>query len=266
VNPGRLDGKRTLITGAAGGIGRATAAAFAREGALVALVGLDERELSELRDELAAQTGRDARDFPVLPGDVSESDDVERYFAEAAERFGGLDVLFNNAGIEGLVQPIQDYDDGAFERVMRVNVRGAWLNLKRAIRAMIPSRGGSIVNTASGGALRGLPYMSAYVASKHAVLGMTRSAAVELGGSGIRVNAVCPGPVRTRMMESLAEQRAELKQTTVEESHRAFAAPIPMARYAEADEVAETVTFLASDAAAFVTGTAIPIDGGRSAV
>jgi NAD(P)-dependent dehydrogenase (short-subunit alcohol dehydrogenase family) len=256
-----LEGKRAVITGAAGGIGSAAARAFVRGGASVALVDRDLAALEELRDELSEAGGS----VLGLAGDVADAADVERYMGEAVKALGGLDVLFNNAGIEGLVTGIQDYDDEVFERVMSVNVRGVWLNLKRAIKFMLDGDGGSIVNTSSGAGLRGLPFMSAYVASKHAVLGMTRSAAVELGGSGVRVNAICPGPVGTRMMGSLEEQRAALAGLSVEEAHAGFEAPIPMGRYATPEEVAETVVFLASDASSYITGAAISIDGGRTA-
>lgn len=256
-----LKGKRALITGAAGGIGSATARAFVREGASVALVDRDAAALESLRSELGGAGDR----VVALTGDVADAADVDRYMSEAVDALGGLDVLFNNAGIEGLVTGIQDYDDEVFERVMNVNVRGVWLNLKRAIRFMLDGDGGSIVNTSSGGGLRGLPFMSAYVASKHAVLGMTRSAAVELGGSGVRVNAICPGPVGTRMMNSLEEQRAASAGVSVEEAHAVFEGPIPMGRYATPEDVAETVVFLSSDASSYITGAAITVDGGRSA-
>jgi NAD(P)-dependent dehydrogenase (short-subunit alcohol dehydrogenase family) len=257
----RLDGKRALITGAAGGIGTATARAFAREGAAVALVDLDDEGLASLQGELAGSGAQ----VVSLTGDVADAADVARYMGAAVDALGGLDVVFNNAGFEGVVARVQDHEDEAFDRVMRVNVRGVWLNLKRAISIMLEQgEGGSIVNTSSGAGLRGLPFMSAYVASKHAVLGLTKSAAVELGGSGIRVNAICPGPVDTRMMQSLEEQRAERIGVSADSS--GFSVPIPMGRYATPEEIAETVTFLASDAASFITGAAIAVDGGRTAV
>jgi NAD(P)-dependent dehydrogenase (short-subunit alcohol dehydrogenase family) len=266
TNNGFLSGKRALITGAAGGIGSAAARVFAREGARVALVDLAEPALRDLSQELAGATGRPADDFPVLSGDVADAAEVDRYMSAAVERFGGLDALFNNAGIEGLVTGVQDYGDDVYDRVMHVNVRGVWLNLKRAVQFMLEGEGGAVVNTSSGAGLLGLPFMSAYVASKHAVLGLSRSAAVELAGSGIRVNAVCPGPVGTRMMGSLAEQRAGMSGQSVEEAHADFAGPIPMGRYAEPEEVAETVAFLCSDAASYITGAAITVDGGRTAL
>ena len=261
-----IDGKCVLITGAAGGIGSATARAFARAGARVALVDLDGQALGALAAELAESSGRPPEWFPVLTGDVSDAADVERYMSAAAGAMGGLDALFNNAGVEGLVAAVQDYDDDAYERVMRINVRGVWLNLKRAASLMLERGGGSIVNTGSGASLLGLPFMSAYVASKHAVLGITRSAAVELAGSGVRVNAVCPGPIGTRMMGSLEEQRAGQAGVGVDEARAGFTGPIPMGRYGEPEEVAATVVFLCSPAASFITGAAITVDGGRSAL
>jgi NAD(P)-dependent dehydrogenase (short-subunit alcohol dehydrogenase family) len=149
---------------------------------------------------------------------------------------------------------------------MSINVRGVWLNLKRAVSLMLEQDGrGSIVNTSSGAGLRGLPLLSAYVASKHAVIGLTRTAAVELAETGIRVNAVCPGPIETRMMGSLEEQKAELAGGAPADARAGYAAPIPMRRYGTAREVAETVAFLASDAASYITGAAITVDGGGSA-
>jgi 3alpha(or 20beta)-hydroxysteroid dehydrogenase len=260
-----LDGKRALITGAAGGIGSATARALARGGARVALVDLDAGALAPLRDELAAATRRPAAAFPVLTGDVAAAEDVRRYTDAAADAMGGLDVLFNNAGIEGPVAAVQDYDDEAYERVMRVNVRGVWLNLKRAVALMLDGGGGSVINMASGASLRGLPFLSAYVASKHAVLGLTRSAAVELGESGIRVNALCAGPIATRMMHSLAGQAATLAASTVDEAHAKLDRGIPMGRYGQPEEIAQMVAFLASDASSYVTGAAFSVDGGGAA-
>jgi NAD(P)-dependent dehydrogenase (short-subunit alcohol dehydrogenase family) len=262
---GIVAGKRVLITGAAGGIGSASARHLVRGGARVALVDLDAERLAPLRDELTAMSGADATAFPTLAGDVTDPAAVARYTAEAAEAMGGLDVLFNNAGIEGPVAPVQDYDDDALEDLLRVNVRGVWLNLKAAVRLMLPAGGGSIVNMASGAALRGLPLMSGYVASKHAVLGITRSAAVELGDTGVRVNAVCAGPIDTRMMDSLARQAADHLESSLDDAHAELVRTIPMGRYGRPEEIAELVTFLASDASSYVTGAAISIDGGGAA-
>jgi NAD(P)-dependent dehydrogenase (short-subunit alcohol dehydrogenase family) len=265
MNAQAVAAKRVLITGAAGGIGSASARRLAEGGARVALIDLDEEGLAPLRDELADRTGRPAAAFPVLTGDVADAADVDRYTRAAAEAMGGLDVLFNNAGIEGPVAPVQDYDDDALDDLLRVNVRGVWLNLKAAVKLMLSNGGGSIVNMASGAALRGLPLMAGYVASKHAVLGITRSAAVELGDAGVRINAVCAGPIDTRMMDSLARRSADHLETTLGDAHAELVRTIPMGRYGRPEEIAELVAFLASDASSYVTGAAISIDGGGAA-
>jgi NAD(P)-dependent dehydrogenase (short-subunit alcohol dehydrogenase family) len=259
-----LVGKSALVAGAAGGIGRAAARTLAREGARVALVDLDGGPLEALRTELAAANGRSAADFLALAGDVTVAEQVDAYVARTLDAFGRLDVLFNNAGVEGAVAPTHEYGESEFDRVLEVNVKGVWLNMRRAIGAMLEGGGGSIVNSASGAALRGMPHLSAYVASKHAVLGLTRTAALEYAPAAIRVNAICPGPVDTRMMESL-ERGEAARAGSAEEARARFTSEVPMARYGKPEEVAELVAFLASDAAAYITGAAVSIDGGISA-
>lgn len=254
----RFEGKVAVVTGAAGGIGRATVARFASEGAAIVAVDLDRAALDEVAHE-ASSLGAD-----VLPlaADVSDAAETARWVAESVGRFGGIDVLFNNAGIEGVVAPFEEYPDDAFDRVMAVNVRGAWLAIKHAMPVLRARGGGSIVNTSSVAGLTGNPFVCAYVASKHALIGLTRAAAVAGGPVGVRVNAICPSPVDTRMMRSLEQGFAPGAPETAQAM---IAARIPLGRYATVDEIAAVVAFLGSDDARFVNGAAWTVDGGMTA-
>jgi NAD(P)-dependent dehydrogenase (short-subunit alcohol dehydrogenase family) len=249
----RLKDKVAVITGGAGGIGRAAGAVFAAEGADVLLVDLDEQALKEA----VAATGSNRVSYFV--GDVTRAADNQAMMECATERYGGVDVFLANAGIEGDVKPITEYDEARFEQVLNVNVKGVFLGLKSAIPAMQERGGGSIVITSSVAGVTGAAGVSAYVTSKHAVIGLMRSAAKECAAMNIRVNTVNPSPVETRMMRSLEEG---LLPGSAEAAKQAMVAAIPMGRYGAPEEIARVMLFLASDDSAWVTGSVYMADGG----
>lgn len=250
---GRLDDKVAIITGGAGGIGRAAGRMFVAEGARVLLADVDE---STLKDAVA-EIGSNQASYAVT--DVTSAEANEQMVALAEERYGGVDVLLANAGIEGQVKPIVEYDIDVFDKVLAVNVRGVWLGLRAAIPALQKRGGGSIVITSSTAGVSGSPGISPYITSKHAVIGMMRSAALECAPLGIRVNTVNPSPVETRMMRSLEEGMAPGGGDAV---HEMIASRIPLARYGEPDDIARVMLFLASDDSSFVTGSVYMADGG----
>jgi NAD(P)-dependent dehydrogenase (short-subunit alcohol dehydrogenase family) len=250
----RLANKVALITGGAGGIGKAAAKKFIDEGARVMLIDLKEDGLRIAQEEL------DNDDVSYIAADVSKKEDVKRYAQKAEELFGNIDVFFNNAGIEGQVKPITNYPVEEFDKVMAVNVRGVWLGMKFIIPMM--KDGGSIIITSSVAGLRGTANVSAYVASKHALNGITRSLALELAGSNKRVNAINPSPVDNRMMRSLEEG---FSPDDAENAKSQFEKMIPMGRYAENDDIANLALFLASEESSFITGAFHAIDGGMTA-
>jgi NAD(P)-dependent dehydrogenase (short-subunit alcohol dehydrogenase family) len=254
----RFTGKAVVVTGAGGGIGRATAARLAAEGASLVLVDRVKEALTETR-EAVERLGAPA---VAVEADVTRWTDVQRYIGAAAERFGGIDGFFNNAGILGAVSPLTEYPESEFDRVLAVNVKGVWLGMKAVAPAMAARGGGAIVNTASIAGLRGSPNLIAYTASKHAVVGLTRSAAIELVRRGIRVNAICPAPIETPMARELEQGFAKGNPAR---AHERFAASIPMRRFGEPDEVAALVVFLLSSDAAYINGGIYTVDGGSMA-
>jgi NAD(P)-dependent dehydrogenase (short-subunit alcohol dehydrogenase family) len=254
----RFTGKVVVVTGAGGGIGRATAARLAAEGASLVLVD----RVKQALDETRAVIERAGVPVVAVEADVTQWSDVQRYVAAASERFGGIDAFFNNAGILGAVSPLTEYPEAEFDRVLAVNVKGVWLGMKAVAPAMAARGGGAIVNTASIAGLRGSPNLIAYTASKHAVVGLTRSAAIELVRRGIRVNAVCPAPIETPMARELEQGFA---RDNPARAHERFAASIPMRRFGEPDEVAALVVFLLSSDAAYINGGIYTVDGGSMA-
>lgn len=253
---GRLDGKVAVITGGAGGIGRCAGKLFAAEGADVLLVDLAEKDLVAAVAEIGSNR------VSYCAADVTDPEQNRRFVAAAVERYGGVDVFLANAGIEGKVMGIVEYDVETFDKVMAVNVRGPWLGLKAVIPEMQKRGGGSIVITSSVAGVGGAPGVSPYVTSKHAVIGMMRSASLECAPLNIRVNTVNPSPVETRMMRSLEEQFAPGAAAAARENMKS---QIPLQRYAEPEDVAKLMLFLASDDSQFLTGSVYMVDGGSRA-
>lgn len=245
--------KVAIITGASSGIGKATAFAFAEEEVAVVLADV-QPEGEAIAAEIRAQYGVPAI---FLRTDVSKSEDVKRLVASTLETFGRLDYAFNNAGIEGIPADTAECTEENWQRTIDINLKGVWLCMKYEIPAMLREGKGAIVNCSSIAGLSGFPSIPAYVASKHGVLGLTQTAALEYAKQGIRVNAVCPGVIQTPMIDRFAGPSAEAKAALV--------AGEPIGRMGKPQEVADAVTWLCSDRASFVTGTSLAVDGGWTA-
>lgn len=251
-------GKVALVTGGGAGIGRAACAAFAKHGAKVVVVDRD-GAAAEATAGIVRQAGGEAI---AVVADVTKSADVKAYVKATLDKFGRIDCFFNNAGIEGKVAHTADYDEAVFDQVISVNVKGVFLGLRHVLPEMIKQKSGAVVNTASVAGLTATPGMPAYVASKHAVLGLTKASAGEVARQGIRINAVCPGPVDTRMIHSLEQQLMPGDPAAVQARYQAA---LPTGRYSTAEEIANMVLFLCSDLASNTTGGQFVVDGGRSA-
>lgn len=248
-----LDGKVVIITGGAAGIGRGAAMVAAREGARLVLVDIDLAGLNETAD-LVRGAGAEAT---VVTADVSQSDSVKGYVDATMAAYGRIDGLFNNAGIQGRVASIADLAPEDFDRVIAINVRGVFLGLHHVLPVMIAQGSGSIVNTGSLGSARALPYVSAYVAAKHAVIGLTKTAAIEVATQGVRVNAVLPGNIVSPM--STASTKVFIPGADPVE---AMGRMVPQKRAGQPEEIGEAVCFLLSDRAGHITGVELPVDGG----
>ena len=246
-----LTGKVALVTGAGLGIGQASALAFAAAGARVAVVDID----GEAAAGTVATVEQQGADTLLIEADVTKASDVERMVAVTVETLGSLDFAHNNVGSLGTRAPIHDYPEDIFESVTRVTQTSMFLCMKYELRHMLRQGAGAIVNTSSVAGFIGLPGESAYVAAKHAVLGLTRTAALEYADHGIRVNAVCPGVIRTPMTEFFLDGDPE--------AERAAVARHPMGRLGEPAEIADAVVWLCSDEASFVTGHPLVVDGGH---
>ncbi|SDI25041.1 NAD(P)-dependent dehydrogenase, short-chain alcohol dehydrogenase family [Alteribacillus persepolensis] len=249
----RLQDQVAIITGAAGGIGKETAKRFLQEGAKVVLVDVSQEALDHVKAELDS-----FGEVMTIQADVSAEADVENYVNKAVETYGKIDVFFNNAGIEGEVAPITEQSVDNLNNVLSVNVRGVFLGLKHVLNVMNKQGYGSVINSSSVAGLDGSPNVSPYIASKHAVAGLTKAAAIESASKTVRVNSIHPSPVNTRMMRSLEEG--------LETNEEQLANTIPLGRYGESADIANLVLFLASDESKFITGAQYRVDGGMGAL
>ena len=247
---GKLDKRVAIITGGGSGIGRGTAIAFAREGALVSVADISVQK-GEQTVRLIKENGHDA---VFIQCDVSKAADVKAMVNKTVEVYGRLDCAFNNAGIPGETMPIVDYPEEVWHQLIGVNLTGVWLCMKYEIAEMLKQGKGAIVNTASVQGLIGGPGFSAYTASKHGVVGLTKTVALEYAKAGIRANAVCPGVIETPIHEAVLAKHPEMEEPLIN-MH-------PVGRIGKVEEVSEAVVWLCSDSASFVVGHAMAIDGG----
>lgn len=252
-----MTGKIALITGAAGALGLASATLLSTLGAIIVATDIAGADFGPLHAAIS-----DPKRLLVIEADITDEAAFGEVVATTVKTFGTIDIFFNNAGIEGPVAPIPDFPTDGFRKVMEVNVTGVFIGLKLVIPVMAKAGRGSIINSSSVAGLTGSAGLCAYVASKHAVLGLTRAAAVEWGAKGIRVNCINPGPIESRMMASIEEGASPGAAAAV---HEGFAVTIPMKRYGTPAEVAGLVAFLASDDASYINGGAYTVDGGMTA-
>lgn len=250
-----LKDKVVIITGAAGNIGEEAARQFSEEGAKLALVDVNEEGLQQVVDDLQLED----ENYITVKTDVTKESDVKNYVDQTVETFGRIDVFFNNAGFQGKITPLTELSADDFDAVQSVNVKGAFLGLKHVLKVMNEQESGSIINSSSISGLLASPMQTAYVTSKHAIIGLTKVAALENAINGVRVNAICPSPVDSEMMRRIEKG---MNPEDTEGTQAIISEKIPAGRYATSEEIVNLVVFLASDKSQFINGQAYPIDGG----